>query len=49
MLRGLEQIQKLRPRPDPRFGDGRAGSRIAALLAKTDPRDPALLRKRNVY
>jgi UDP-hydrolysing UDP-N-acetyl-D-glucosamine 2-epimerase len=31
------------------YGDGRAGPRIAALLAKTDPHDPALLRKRNSY
>ncbi|HVU65169.1 MAG TPA: UDP-N-acetylglucosamine 2-epimerase [Phycisphaerales bacterium] len=34
--------------PSP-FGDGRAGPRIAALLAKFDPHDPALLRKRNSY
>lgn len=31
------------------FGDGRAGPRIAALLAKTNPHDPGLLRKRNSY
>jgi UDP-hydrolysing UDP-N-acetyl-D-glucosamine 2-epimerase len=31
------------------FGDGRAAPRIASLLAKTDPHDPALLRKRNSY
>lgn len=31
------------------YGDGRAGPRIAALLAKTDPRDQALLRKRIAY
>ncbi|MGD9689097.1 MAG: UDP-N-acetylglucosamine 2-epimerase [Phycisphaerales bacterium] len=31
------------------FGDGRAGPRIASLLARTDPRDPALLRKRLAY
>ncbi len=31
------------------YGDGRAGPRIAALLAKTDPHDPALLRKRIAY
>jgi UDP-hydrolysing UDP-N-acetyl-D-glucosamine 2-epimerase len=31
------------------YGDGRAGPRIAALLAKVDPHDSALLRKRNVY
>ncbi|MBL8991040.1 MAG: UDP-N-acetylglucosamine 2-epimerase (hydrolyzing) [Phycisphaerae bacterium] len=36
-------------RPSRLFGDGRAGPRIAALLAKVDPRDPALLRKRNAY
>lgn len=31
------------------FGDGRAGPRIAALLAQVNPHDPALLRKRNAY
>jgi UDP-hydrolysing UDP-N-acetyl-D-glucosamine 2-epimerase len=31
------------------YGDGRAGPRIARLLAATDPHDPALLRKRNSY
>lgn len=31
------------------FGDGRAGPRIAALLAQTDPHSPALLRKHNSY
>lgn len=31
------------------YGDGRTGSRVAALLASTDPHDPALLRKRNTY
>mgnify|MGYP003489116891 CR=1 FL=1 len=35
-------------RPHP-YGDGRAGPRIAALLATTDPHAPALLRKRNSY
>ncbi|MBY0311713.1 MAG: UDP-N-acetylglucosamine 2-epimerase [Phycisphaerales bacterium] len=35
--------------PSSLFGDGRAGPRIAALLSKTDPHDPALLRKRNSY
>lgn len=35
--------------PGSLFGDGRAGPRIAALLAKVDPRDPDLLRKRNAY
>ena len=35
--------------PSTRFGDGRAGPRIAALLAKLDPHAPALLRKRNAY
>ncbi|MBX3405285.1 MAG: UDP-N-acetylglucosamine 2-epimerase (hydrolyzing) [Phycisphaeraceae bacterium] len=40
-----------RPRPSAVFGDGRAGERIAALLAdpRLDPRSAALLRKRNVY
>lgn len=36
-------------KPTMLFGDGRAGPRIAALLAAVDPRDPALLRKRNAY
>ncbi|MCW5764656.1 MAG: UDP-N-acetylglucosamine 2-epimerase (hydrolyzing) [Phycisphaeraceae bacterium] len=35
--------------PSRLFGDGRAGPRVAALLARVDPRDPALLRKRNAY
>jgi UDP-N-acetylglucosamine 2-epimerase len=35
--------------PSKRFGDGRAGRRVAELLAGTDPGDPALLRKRNAY
>lgn len=35
--------------PSHPFGDGHAGPRIAALLARVDPRDPALLRKHNAY
>lgn len=31
------------------YGDGKAGVRIAELLAKTNPLDPRLLRKRNSY
>lgn len=31
------------------YGDGRAGPRIASLLARIDPSDPALLRKHNTY
>lgn len=31
------------------YGDGRTGWRIAELLAKADPRDPALQRKHNAY
>ena len=31
------------------YGDGRAGPRIANLLARTNPHDPSLLRKRNAY
>jgi UDP-hydrolysing UDP-N-acetyl-D-glucosamine 2-epimerase len=31
------------------YGDGQAGTRTAALLAKINPHDPALLRKRNTY
>ncbi|MBL8764124.1 MAG: UDP-N-acetylglucosamine 2-epimerase (hydrolyzing) [Phycisphaerae bacterium] len=43
----------LRPRGRTRyartFGDGRAGARIAELLAGIDPRDAELRRKRNAY
>jgi UDP-hydrolysing UDP-N-acetyl-D-glucosamine 2-epimerase len=31
------------------YGDGHAGERIAALLLRTNPHDPRLLRKRNAY
>jgi UDP-hydrolysing UDP-N-acetyl-D-glucosamine 2-epimerase len=31
------------------YGDGHAGPRIADLLARTNPHDPRLLRKRNTY
>ncbi len=31
------------------YGDGHAGARIASLLAKINPRDPGLTRKRCVY
>lgn len=31
------------------YGDGRAGQRIAGLLARINPHDPALLRKHNTY
>jgi len=31
------------------YGDGRASERIAQIIAETDPRDPALLRKRCTY
>ncbi|HVZ94446.1 MAG TPA: UDP-N-acetylglucosamine 2-epimerase [Phycisphaerales bacterium] len=31
------------------YGDGRSGDRIAALLARLAPRDPAMLRKRCAY
>ena len=44
-----DQLQRPRQGEAHPFGDGRAGPRIAALLAKTDPHDPALLRKRNSY
>ncbi len=36
-------------RPAALFGSGRAGPRIALLLASTDPHSAALLRKRNAY
>lgn len=31
------------------YGDGRAAERIATALVEVDPRDPAILRKRNSY
>jgi UDP-hydrolysing UDP-N-acetyl-D-glucosamine 2-epimerase len=31
------------------YGDGRAGSRVAEILATTSPHDPKLLRKRNTF
>lgn len=31
------------------YGDGRAGERIAEILSRTDPREPALMRKRCAY
>lgn len=31
------------------YGDGKAGVRIAEILARTSPHDPGLLRKRNSY
>jgi UDP-hydrolysing UDP-N-acetyl-D-glucosamine 2-epimerase len=37
------------PSTDHPYGDGRAGPRIAELLAAIDPRDERLLRKRNTY
>jgi UDP-N-acetylglucosamine 2-epimerase len=36
-------------KPSNLFGDGRAGVKIAAILAKLDPHEPALIRKRNTY
>ena len=46
----IERSQSLdRSRPDHPYGDGRTGPRIAELLARTDPHDPVLLRKRNTY
>ncbi|MBY0308703.1 MAG: UDP-N-acetylglucosamine 2-epimerase (hydrolyzing) [Phycisphaerales bacterium] len=51
MLPALRRAEKLtgKLKPSRLYGDGRAGPRIAALLAKVDPRDPALLRKRIAY
>lgn len=37
------------PAPSSLYGDGRAGERIAALLARHDPRKLGWLRKRNTY
>lgn len=58
MIEGIELLMRraeyrrtmkhITPHEHP-LGDGRTGPRIAALLAKTDPHDPALLRKRNSY
>lgn len=45
----MKKFDSKRPPAKHPFGDGHAGPRIAALLAKTDPHDPALLRKRNSY
>lgn len=45
----MEQAEALRPKPSKLFGDGRAGARIADLLVRVNPRDPALLRKHNTY
>jgi UDP-hydrolysing UDP-N-acetyl-D-glucosamine 2-epimerase len=47
----LRRAMRLHDRlaPSAIFGDGRAGPRIAALLARTDPRNAELLRKRNTY
>ncbi len=42
-------IAETPPKRSRAYGDGRAGPRIASLLAKTDPHTPALLRKRIAY
>lgn len=47
--RAVERGMRWRTPPSALYGDGRAGPRIAALLAQTDPHAPALLRKRNAY
>ncbi len=44
----IQQVHARKERLHP-YGDGRAGPRIAALLVKIDPHDPALLRKRIAY
>jgi UDP-hydrolysing UDP-N-acetyl-D-glucosamine 2-epimerase len=46
-IRRARRMQGSAP-PSRRFGDGRAGERIARVLASTEPR-PAMLRKRNSY
>lgn len=49
-LRALSAFtRKKGPRVKHPYGDGRAGPRIAQLLAKFDPHEPAMLRKRIVY
>ncbi len=40
---------RVRPSGNHPYGDGRAGPRIAALLARTDPHSPGVLRKHNTY
>lgn len=47
----IRAMHLTRAQPASIYGDGRAGARIAALLAdaRLDPRSPALLRKRNTY
>jgi len=46
----VERAGRLRPDPDDHpYGDGRAGERVAALLARIDPHDRTLLRKRNMF
>lgn len=45
----LHAMFSTRPKRVHPYGDGRAGPRIAALLARTDPHDPSLLRKRIAY
>lgn len=50
VARALAAALALDPSPvGPGLGDGRAGPRIAALLAATDPHDERLLRKRCAY
>lgn len=49
LQRGFFRFVEERPPDAHPYGDGRAGPRIARLLASTDPHDPALFRKRNTY
>ncbi len=51
VVRGLERVigSGKRLKESDRFGDGRAGERIAGLLARVDPRGAGFVVKRNAY
>lgn len=49
MTQALARLLATRGRIQHPYGSGRAGPKIAALLARTDPYAPNLLRKRNAY
>lgn len=48
MIRKADSLNKTL-KPSHLFGDGRSGPRIANLLARVDPHEPSLLRKRIIY
>jgi UDP-hydrolysing UDP-N-acetyl-D-glucosamine 2-epimerase len=49
ICKAIARIPRLRPPAMHPFGNGRAGERIAGVLAKVNPRDPGILRKRNRF